>query len=89
MDEIQAHTGIFDGKTNDGYYELGLITSQLIRDTVVSIRTRAEEIGDEGQGIPPNSPTIGATPSSDESVVHREEVLPPRTLEPENVKATS
>ena len=44
-DEIQAHTGMFDGKTNDGYYELGLITSQLLRDVIVSIRTRAS--GDE------------------------------------------
>ncbi|KAI0663247.1 hypothetical protein C8Q70DRAFT_956954 [Cubamyces menziesii] len=30
-DEIQAHTGMFDSKTNDGYYELGLSTAQLIR----------------------------------------------------------
>ncbi|EIW61435.1 uncharacterized protein TRAVEDRAFT_27033 [Trametes versicolor FP-101664 SS1] len=30
-DEIQAHTGMFDSKTNDGYYELGLSTAQLVR----------------------------------------------------------
>lgn len=42
-DEIQAHTGMFNGKTNDGYYELGLITSQLIRDVIVSMRTQAAE----------------------------------------------
>ncbi|KAI9001402.1 hypothetical protein BD414DRAFT_431911 [Trametes punicea] len=33
-DEIQAHTGMFDSKTNDGYYELGLSTAQLIRVAV-------------------------------------------------------
>lgn len=37
-DEIEAHTGMFDGKTNDGYYELGLITAQLIRDVMVASR---------------------------------------------------
>ena len=33
-DEIQAHTGMFDSKTNDGYYELGLSTAQLVRVAV-------------------------------------------------------
>ncbi|KAH9951736.1 hypothetical protein B0H21DRAFT_842833, partial [Amylocystis lapponica] len=35
MDEVQAHTGMFDGKTNDGYYELGLLVAQAIRDAVL------------------------------------------------------
>ncbi|KAI0677079.1 hypothetical protein C8Q78DRAFT_1073815 [Trametes maxima] len=30
-DEVQAHTGMFDSKSNDGYYELGLSTAQLVR----------------------------------------------------------
>ncbi|KAI0347098.1 hypothetical protein BDW22DRAFT_1351451 [Trametopsis cervina] len=38
-DEIEAHTGMFDGKTNDGYYELGLITAQLLRDVMVASRS--------------------------------------------------
>lgn len=38
-DEIEAHTGMFDGKTNDGYYELGLITAQLIRDVMLASRS--------------------------------------------------
>lgn len=42
-DEIEAHTGMFDGKTNDGYYELGLITAQLIRDVMVASRSSREE----------------------------------------------
>lgn len=33
-DEIQAHTGMFDSKTNDGYYELGLTTAKLIREAI-------------------------------------------------------
>lgn len=28
-DEISAHTGMFDPKTNDGYYELGLVSESL------------------------------------------------------------
>lgn len=42
-DEIEAHTGMFDGKTNDGYYELGLISAQLIRDVMVASRGNIEE----------------------------------------------
>ncbi|RDB22545.1 hypothetical protein Hypma_010018 [Hypsizygus marmoreus] len=34
-DELQAHTGIFSGKSNDGYYELGLATAKLIRESVM------------------------------------------------------
>jgi hypothetical protein len=30
-DELQAHTGMFASKTNDGYYQLGLETAELIR----------------------------------------------------------
>ncbi|CAL1701039.1 unnamed protein product [Somion occarium] len=43
-DEISAHTGMFDAKTNDGYYELGLMAAQLIRDVVISIRTARESV---------------------------------------------
>ncbi|KAI6152183.1 hypothetical protein BKA82DRAFT_993642 [Pisolithus tinctorius] len=31
-DEIQAHTGLFEPNTNDGYYELGLETAKIIRE---------------------------------------------------------
>lgn len=41
-DETSAHTGMFDAKTNDGYYELGLMTAQLLRDVIISIRTVRE-----------------------------------------------
>lgn len=43
-DEIEAHTGMFDGKTNDGYYELGLISAQLIRDVMLASRTGNEDV---------------------------------------------
>lgn len=33
-DELQAHTGMFTAKTNDGYYGLGLETSKIIREAV-------------------------------------------------------
>ena len=37
-DEIQAHTGMFEAKTNDGYYQLGLETSRVIREAVMWAR---------------------------------------------------
>ena len=37
-DEIQAHTGMFEAKTNDGYYQLGLETSRIIREAVMLAR---------------------------------------------------
>ncbi|KAJ6598882.1 hypothetical protein DFH09DRAFT_1129462 [Mycena vulgaris] len=37
-DELEAHTGMFSGKTNDGYYDLGLQTAQLIRDALINER---------------------------------------------------
>jgi hypothetical protein len=33
-DELQAHTGMFSAKTNDGYYALGLETSKIIREAM-------------------------------------------------------
>ncbi|KAL1747652.1 hypothetical protein HDZ31DRAFT_80229 [Schizophyllum fasciatum] len=33
-DELEAHTGMFSGTTNDGYYELGLETAKFIRQAV-------------------------------------------------------
>ncbi|KAF9821253.1 hypothetical protein IEO21_00861 [Rhodonia placenta] len=35
FDEVQAHTGMFDIKTNDGYYDLGMSTAQYIREAVL------------------------------------------------------
>lgn len=37
-DEIQAHTGMFEAKTNDGYYQLGLETSRVIREALLLAR---------------------------------------------------
>ncbi|PCH41511.1 hypothetical protein WOLCODRAFT_69898 [Wolfiporia cocos MD-104 SS10] len=42
-DEVHAHTGMFDIKTNDGYYEIGLTTAQLIREVVSTSRTQPVE----------------------------------------------
>lgn len=43
-DEIEAHTGMFDAKTNDGYYELGLISAQLVRDVMFASRSGSEDV---------------------------------------------
>ncbi|KAK7054220.1 catalytic protein [Favolaschia claudopus] len=37
-DEVEAHTGMFAAKTNDGYYDLGLQAAQVIREAVVGAR---------------------------------------------------
>jgi len=37
-DEVEAHTGMFQGSTNDAYYALGLETAKLVRDAVSSSR---------------------------------------------------
>ncbi|KAH7887603.1 hypothetical protein F5I97DRAFT_1951604 [Phlebopus sp. FC_14] len=34
-DEIQAHTGMFEPRNNDGYYQLGLATARAIQEAVV------------------------------------------------------
>ncbi|OJT09035.1 hypothetical protein TRAPUB_60 [Trametes pubescens] len=60
-DEIQAHTGMFDSKTNDGYYELGLSTAQLVRVAVQ--RHRAASAPPQP---PPKAPS--PTPPSEEQV---------------------
>lgn len=46
-DEIEAHTGMFAGKTNDGYYALGLATAGLVREAVMAGR------GVYDEGAPP------------------------------------
>lgn len=35
MDEVTAHVSMFEAKVNDGYYELGLATAQLVREAVM------------------------------------------------------
>ncbi|PVF99986.1 hypothetical protein CPB86DRAFT_255879 [Serendipita vermifera] len=51
-DEIQAHMGMFEPKTNDGYYELGLRTAQIIRESIHSLlegeKTMRVSASDEG-----------------------------------------
>ncbi|KAJ7682618.1 hypothetical protein DFH06DRAFT_1161664 [Mycena polygramma] len=37
-DELEAHTGMFSGKTNDGYYDLGLKTAEIIREVILNGR---------------------------------------------------
>jgi hypothetical protein len=36
--EIEGHTGMFSASTNDGYYQLGLLSANLIRDAVMVSR---------------------------------------------------
>ncbi|KAF8592227.1 hypothetical protein K439DRAFT_1626236 [Ramaria rubella] len=38
VDEVGAHTTMFQGTSNDGYYELGLETAKIIREAVILAR---------------------------------------------------
>lgn len=38
-DEVQGHTGMFDVRTNDGYYNLGLTTANVIRQAIQKANT--------------------------------------------------
>ncbi|KAJ7638933.1 hypothetical protein FB45DRAFT_827564 [Roridomyces roridus] len=40
-DPVEAHTHMFSGKTNDGFYDLGLQAAQLIREVVLDDRAPA------------------------------------------------
>ena len=57
-DELEAHTGMFSGATNDGYYELGLETAKFIRQAVFLHR---------GVMVPGASAAAPATPSSEKA----------------------
>ncbi|KAG2152403.1 hypothetical protein BD769DRAFT_37089 [Suillus cothurnatus] len=37
-DEVQAHTNMFNPRSNDGYYQLGLDTAKIIREAVMAAR---------------------------------------------------
>ncbi|EIN10898.1 hypothetical protein PUNSTDRAFT_125531 [Punctularia strigosozonata HHB-11173 SS5] len=44
-DEVQAHTSMFEAKTNDGYYELGLQTAKVIREALMATRGQVSSLG--------------------------------------------
>ncbi|KAJ7180281.1 hypothetical protein C8R43DRAFT_1084241 [Mycena crocata] len=70
-DEVEAHTGMFAGKTNDGFYDLGLQTAQLIRDAVLNSRGVVSN----------NEPTTSTAQEPAASTV--EEPVPPKNEESE------
>ncbi|KAA1466770.1 hypothetical protein DENSPDRAFT_812059 [Dentipellis sp. KUC8613] len=64
-DEVQAHVGMFEPSTNDGYYQLGLATADIIRDALARSRAAAVDTGvvHEEQPLPsassaPNSARV-------------------------------
>jgi hypothetical protein len=51
-DEVQGHTGMFDAKTNDGYYNLGLVVANVIREAVQTMRTsKLESTSEQGMSM--------------------------------------
>ena len=44
-DEISAHTGMFAGATNPGYYELGLRTAEIAREAIVNLGDDEKTMG--------------------------------------------
>lgn len=59
--EIEGHTGMFSAKTNDGYYQLGLVSAKLIRDAVMISR------GERRSPSPLKSPGSGTKRSPTKS----------------------
>ncbi|KAF8524581.1 hypothetical protein BU17DRAFT_84618 [Hysterangium stoloniferum] len=43
LDEVSAHMSMFEGTSNDGYYDLGLQTAQTIRDAITLARGEVPE----------------------------------------------
>jgi hypothetical protein len=64
-DELQAHTGMFDAQSNDGYYELGLETAKLIRDAVMLGRGVVESTEEEGKQKKAASAAMDETKTED------------------------
>lgn len=64
-DEVKAHTGMFDSKTNDGYYELGLVTARFIRDAVANSREVAASEELDAPSQPSHVGHVGEVLSSD------------------------
>lgn len=64
-DEVKAHTGMFDSKTNDGYYELGLVTAQFIRDAIANSREAAASEEHDAASQPSHADHAGEISSSD------------------------
>ncbi|KAJ7781068.1 hypothetical protein B0H16DRAFT_1496985 [Mycena metata] len=66
LDELEAHTGMFSAKTNDGYYDLGLQTAGIIGEAVMFTRTATVDTKtpepSEPASVPADSPP--AKPSS-------------------------
>ncbi|KAI0368101.1 hypothetical protein BV20DRAFT_1045197 [Pilatotrama ljubarskyi] len=73
-DEIQAHMGMFDSKTNDGYYQLGLSTAQLVREAVHRHRAVAVPTDPPRQAAAPAQRSEAETASSEASGVPRPSV---------------
>jgi hypothetical protein len=74
-DEIEAHTGMFDGKTNDGYYELGLISAQLIRDVMIASRSGDDDVVKDTAKHPSGEEGVTKL-SDDEDVSMADETVP-------------
>ncbi|KIY49363.1 hypothetical protein FISHEDRAFT_65369 [Fistulina hepatica ATCC 64428] len=73
-DELQAHTGMFSSKTNDGYYQLGLETAKIIREAVML-----------GRGVFHPDDTLGVL-QDNAHASPRKDVMPKRQ---ESIKQTS
>ncbi|KAJ6539523.1 hypothetical protein B0H19DRAFT_1315669 [Mycena capillaripes] len=65
-DEVEAHTGMFSGKTNDGYYDLGLQTAEVIREAIMHSRSVAPTETTSSVLVDTTEPSIPVeTPQSD------------------------
>jgi hypothetical protein len=84
-DEVQAHIGMFEASTNDGYYQLGLSVASVVREAVMKRRgvkesgadnvrqvaDHSEEftVAEENFASPDADATPAATPSQEEDLL--------------------
>jgi hypothetical protein len=69
-DEISAHTGMFDAKTSDGFWDLGLATGRVIRTAVAK-----HEAIDVDNGIINHESSSGDSAPPEESKDSKQEPL--------------
>ncbi|KAH6915132.1 hypothetical protein BKA70DRAFT_1368913 [Coprinopsis sp. MPI-PUGE-AT-0042] len=73
-DEIQAHTGMFNPANNDGYYGLGLMTSQAIHESLHKWEIFPSSVpsSPSGSSSPGESPSSTPQPATDDAKLHKD-----------------
>ena len=66
-DEVQAHIGMFEPSTNDGYYQLGLAVAAAVREAFMERRGVRESRADHNEEIAKHSEEFAVAEESADS----------------------